>query len=119
MTKAADARIELERRLGELKDRAGRIDAHQHERDRDVPKDWDDLAQYRENDEVVDRLDDMTREEIGRIEGALQRIASGTWGTCGGCREVIEEARLRAMPTAVTCLSCTRAAERRESALAR
>lgn len=111
MRNVVSVRSELEQRLRDLSDRAARIDAHQHERDRDVPQDWDDLAQYRENDEVVDRLDDMTRDEIARIRGALQRMDAGTWGACARCSEEIEEARLRAVPTAVTCLQCARVLE--------
>ncbi len=106
MSKQAVVRAALEKALHELLDRAKRIDSHQHERDREVPKDWDELAQYRENDEVVDQLDDMTRAEIRRIEAALQRMDQGTWGICSRCEDAIEPARLEAVPTAGTCLAC-------------
>ena len=111
MMNPAAARAVLTDKLTQLRSRACRIDAHLHETDRDVPTDSEDLAQYREDDEVVDALDDMTRDEIARVEGALARLLAGTWGTCGRCKARIEDARLEAVPTAVTCAACARAAE--------
>ena len=99
-------RAALEAELEALKSRAERIDDHVHQRDRDVPKDSEDLAQFRENDDVIDGLEQITRQEIARIEGALVRMDAGTWGTCGKCKDEIEEARLAALPTAVTCTTC-------------
>jgi RNA polymerase-binding transcription factor DksA len=45
-------------------------------------------------------------EEIRDIEGALRRIAAGTWGTCISCHAAIPDARLAAYPTARRCLPC-------------
>jgi RNA polymerase-binding transcription factor DksA len=45
-------------------------------------------------------------EEIRDIEGALRRIAAGTWGTCITCRTRIPAARLAAYPTAKRCRPC-------------
>lgn len=106
-------RQELLQRLAELRQRAERIDAHAREEDREVPKDWEDLAQYRENDEVVAQLDDLTRDEVARIQATLQRMDAGAWGTCSACGEPIEEPRLKAAPTSATCIACARASERR------
>jgi RNA polymerase-binding transcription factor DksA len=106
-------RAELETRLAELLARSEAIDAHQHERGRDVPKDWEDLAQYRENDEVVAALDDLTRDEIARLRATLGRLDAGTWGVCARCAEPIEETRLAAVPTAPICGDCARELEAR------
>ena len=106
-------RVELERRLAELVARASRLDDDKHERDREVPKDWEDLVQYRENDEVVAALDDMTRGEITRLRATLLRMDAGTWGTCTRCAEPIEETRLAAVPTAPICAACAKELEPR------
>jgi RNA polymerase-binding transcription factor DksA len=99
-------RSKLQQELDRLRSRAGRIDDHQHNRDREVPTDWEELATFRENDEVVDALDDMTRGEIARIELALRRMDEGTWGTCVSCEKAIGARRLEVMPTHSLCLEC-------------
>ncbi|MFN7174962.1 MAG: TraR/DksA family transcriptional regulator [Thermaurantiacus tibetensis] len=37
---------------------------------------------------------------------SLARIADGSYGTCVVCGGPISEARLKALPTAVTCIDC-------------
>lgn len=63
-------------------------------------------AQERENDEVVDAIGNETAVSIRAILAALDRIESGTYGTCGDCGEAIGEARLKAIPEATRCLNC-------------
>jgi len=46
--------------------------------------------------------------ELQEIEAALQRIADGTWGHCERCHSAIGRDRLRAVPEARTCVSCSR-----------
>ena len=46
-------------------------------------------------------------ERLLRIQSALQRIQRGTYGTCGRCRQPMDEARLAAFPDAVLCVKCT------------
>lgn len=45
-------------------------------------------------------------EEIRDIEGALERLRLGTYGTCIRCGTSIPAARLQAYPTAKRCLPC-------------
>lgn len=99
-------RQSLEEELNTLQARAHRIDDHQHERDREVPKDWDELAQYRQGDEVVNALDGATRTQIALVRGALERIEAGTYGTCLRCGESIGERRLVALPATPICVRC-------------
>ena len=40
------------------------------------------------------------------IEGALKRVASGTYGRCEGCSGEISPSRLKAIPWARYCLIC-------------
>jgi DnaK suppressor protein len=48
--------------------------------------------------------------EERRIRTALDRMASGDYGYCMGCEEEIAEGRLRVDPSALTCITCARAA---------
>jgi RNA polymerase-binding protein DksA len=50
--------------------------------------------------------------ELQRLEGALARIAEGTFGNCADCGAEIELERLRAYPIALRCVRCERARER-------
>ena len=52
------------------------------------------------------------REELAAIQTALQRIAEGSYGTCGDCDGAIGRARLLVQPSADRCLSCQERAER-------
>jgi RNA polymerase-binding transcription factor DksA len=49
--------------------------------------------------------------EIQDIDGALQRLAAGTYGECVQCAAPIPRARLDAYPTAKRCLPCQQAHE--------
>ncbi|HEX2495065.1 MAG TPA: TraR/DksA family transcriptional regulator, partial [Steroidobacter sp.] len=43
---------------------------------------------------------------LRRIDDALTRLTSGTYGDCIDCGQPIPIARLKAEPTAARCLSC-------------
>jgi DnaK suppressor protein len=51
-------------------------------------------------------------QEISDIEGALGRLATGTYGACTQCEASIPLARLNAYPTAKRCLPCQQAHEK-------
>jgi DnaK suppressor protein len=93
----------LEERLAELRVRLTSLksDAVQPHSDDSAER-----AQERENDEVVDAIGNHTTISIRAILAALERIENGTYGTCSNCGEAIGEARLKAMPEAMRCLSC-------------
>jgi DnaK suppressor protein len=57
------------------------------------------------------QLDDREKHEIAEIDAALRRITEGTYGTCEGCRELIAEARLQALPATRFCMACAQAQE--------
>jgi DnaK suppressor protein len=101
----------LQTELDLLMARAGRIDDHQHERDREVPKDSSELAVHRQGDEVVEALDSRTRVEIRQIQDALHRLDEGTYGTCVRCGSQINERRLQAVPWTPICVRCAEAVE--------
>jgi len=47
------------------------------------------------------------------VERALQRLDTGTYGTCENCGNPIGKARLQAFPRATLCVSCKQREERR------
>jgi len=51
---------------------------------------------------------------LKKIESALSKISTGTFGTCESCEEEIEPKRLEARPTASLCLSCKESQEKQE-----
>ncbi|WP_299873093.1 TraR/DksA C4-type zinc finger protein [uncultured Cocleimonas sp.] len=63
-------------------------------------------AVERENDEVVDQLENDTREELEQVQHAIKRIENGTYGICAKCEEEISPQRLKAIPYATLCINC-------------
>lgn len=59
----------------------------------------DKIESYENNTALVQELEGRLNE----IDGALSRIANGTFGTCKVCNKEIEEDRLEANPAAATC----------------
>ncbi len=95
---------ELRARLADLIQREHALtDALRAEHARDAVE----QATERENDQVIEGLDLMTRGEILQIRGALARIEQGRYGRCVRCDGPIGQARLDAAPTIATCLTCT------------
>jgi DnaK suppressor protein len=45
-------------------------------------------------------------EALGDVDHALGKFDGGGYGLCESCGKAIPEARLEAMPTARTCISC-------------
>lgn len=73
-----------------------------------------DLASSELNQNVALRLRDRERHLLHKIELALAKIESGTFGTCDLCEEPIEMKRLEARPVAELCIRCKEAQERDE-----
>ena len=104
MTRNLDViQVQLQDQLSRLLGRAGAVS-----RDLRAPHDDDamDRATERENDEVLEVLDDVTRRDITDVRQALGRIQRGAYGVCEVCQRPIEQARLEAMPTATRCVKC-------------
>lgn len=101
----------LLKELESLVGRSDRIDAHW--RGEAPPTDWAELATHRENDEVVESLDERTKEQIVLIKQALKRMDDDEWQYCVSCGEEIPPARLQALPTTTLCVSCAEDQEHR------
>ena len=48
----------------------------------------------------------QARQHLADIEAAMLRLSDGEYGSCIGCGELIDPARLGARPTATTCIRC-------------
>ena len=64
------------------------------------------------------RLRGRERHLMDKIEVALAKIKSGTFGTCEECEEPISLKRLQARPEAPLCIQCKEAQEREEAVYA-
>ena len=64
------------------------------------------------NREIDYSLEENSGHVLTAIDEALERIESGTFGTCGRCGKPIAEDRLEAIPYANRCIDCKRLEER-------
>ena len=79
----------------------------------DLP-DETDLAASEVNHNLVFKLRDRERQLLSKIDEALGRMDSGTFGTCVDCEEPIEPRRLEARPVSTLCIACKEKQEHRE-----
>lgn len=98
----------LQKRLAELDHRL--VDIEQ-ELDAPHSKDWEENAQEREGDEVMESLGAAGLLEVRQIQAALKRIEDGEFGECLECGEDILPERLEVVPHATLCRKCASAAE--------
>lgn len=96
-------RADLLTRINTLSKRADDIEADLR---KPGDRDWVERATEMENNEVLDRLDDLTRAEVTALRHAVDRIDSGTYGRCERCGGDISYARLEALPATATCVGC-------------
>ncbi len=94
---------QLQNRLYQLQQRAQNV-----QRDLQQPHsaDWQEQAQERENDEVLESIAAETGESVEHLQAALKRIEEGCYGLCAACGEPINKARLTALPEATLCVDC-------------
>lgn len=96
----------LRARRRELEQRLSRIQDDRTHRTHPAETDSAEVATQRENDEVLDALDDQGHRELQEINDALRRMERGEYGTCRECGEPIDPKRLEAVPTATLCIDC-------------
>lgn len=71
-----------------------------------------DIATYTYDRELDSTLEESEEQHLAHVDAALERIASGTYGTCENCGNPIGAERLEAMPWVTLCIDCKRKAER-------
>lgn len=106
MTTLAKRKAQLTARLADLENR---IDGIEAELDSHQSTDWEDMATERETDEVLEGMGLTAQAEQRMIVAALDRIASGDYGTCTRCGATITEGRLDVLPFTPFCNSCAEA----------
>src|SRR6516162_4789242 len=94
----------LKARLSELRTHVAKVDCELHKL---LPADSEDQAIELENQEALEVIGKTETTEIDQIEAALKRISEGTYGICAKCGGSIDPRRLKALPTAATCVSCS------------
>lgn len=97
---------QLQSLRNELTHRIDAIEVHTHHKDEPVEKDFAEQVTQRENDEVLNALDDEAQQTVHLINAALARIKNGKYGICSNCGINIPAARLSAVPYATTCIDC-------------
>ncbi len=96
-------RVQLEERLDSLR---ARLSSIKQDGTQAHSSDSEEQAQERENEEVVDAIENESELSIRSIHAALGRIEAGTYGNCEACGESIGEARLSVLPEATRCVDC-------------
>lgn len=96
----------LTSRLQELLNRESLLSADLRQEGGALPSDWEEQAIALENSEVLQALDEQTRQEITQIRNALARVKAGNYETCVKCGEPIAPKRLAALPYTTTCVGC-------------
>ena len=100
----AQIRATLEQRLEALTQRSDAIEKDlRSAHDRDSQE----RATERENDEVLERLEESERAQLAQIRRALARIESDEYEVCEQCGGPVGQARQAALPGATRCLACS------------
>ena len=97
------ALVEQRRRMFE---RVAHVEEDLRWLDGDVEPEAEEEGQEENIARLLARLDERGKAEIGAIDRALARIASGDYGRCEMCAKAIPLQRLRALPAATTCAAC-------------
>jgi RNA polymerase-binding protein DksA len=103
MTKNEDIAKALKTRLSEL---TGRVAEIENELRKPLSADSEEQATDLENQDALVGIKNSEIQEIRQIQGALKRIAEGTYGVCVQCGADIDPKRLKALPIATRCISC-------------
>ena len=90
-------------RQAELNERLSDIE---HDLDAPANPDVEERATEREGDEVLESLGNQGLVELKRIDAALGRVESGTYGVCVKCGEDISTERLDLLPATPFCRNC-------------
>ena len=72
-----------------------------------IHPDFEEQAVDLQNNEVLDGIEDIDRNELNLISKALNKIQAGSFGDCEQCGEVISQKRLDAVPYAEKCIKCS------------
>lgn len=85
---------------------AGRLNKVEESLRKTHAKDWEEQAIERENEEVVEALNENIRAELEQVIAALNRVKKNEYGICSICDDPIPMGRLEALPYTDRCVSC-------------
>jgi len=105
MTDIATRKAKLMEKLNEMNARLIKVE---DALDDPMPKDWEDAAIEREDDEVLEEVGHAAQREKAMIVAALERVVSGDYGFCAQCGEDISEERLDVLPYTPVCAKCAK-----------
>ncbi|MBE7638421.1 TraR/DksA family transcriptional regulator [Sneathiella sp. P13V-1] len=98
-----EIKVELEKRKLILNKRVSEMEAALRS---EHSTNFSEQAHEREDEEVMERLEQEALQEIEAINHALTRIENDTYGVCSVCGGDIGEKRLKVLPYAGLCISC-------------
>ncbi|XKE44322.1 TraR/DksA C4-type zinc finger protein [Halomonas organivorans] len=99
----------LETLRDELIDRLERYRADKTRAGGPLDKDLEEQSIELESAETIDSLENEAEEELIQVMHALARIREGQGENCENCGELIDEARLSAVPFTTLCRDCAEA----------
>ena len=92
--------------LARLADLDKKLVEIEHNLDQPMPKDFEDRASEREEDEVLEGLGNAGLQKQRLIRAALDRIKTGEYGFCVQCGNKISHERLDVLPYTPKCNIC-------------
>jgi RNA polymerase-binding protein DksA len=105
-----DFKVRLRERAGQLRaEIRSTIDKSSEETHARIAEQARDVEDDSFSNLIVDtNLAEIDRDagELQRIDGALRRLADGSYGVCISCGQDIPKLRLAAEPTATRCVKC-------------
>lgn len=104
-------RQQLTERYAAIQTRLQKITRDVQHANEPLNADFAEQAIQRENDEVLDALDNSIRAEMEQLQVTLKRLDEGTYGICEGCEKPIPIKRLKALPHASRCVACAEKAQ--------
>ena len=102
----------LEERQQELRKIVSRTEQDGRAADSENAQDIADKAANSYNKEFLFHQSNNERQLLAMVEGALDRIRTGTFGQCISCGEEINSKRLEAVPWTRFCIACQEKLER-------
>jgi RNA polymerase-binding protein DksA len=111
MTSNEDYKQRLLSLRKEYEKKIGAIDADVHHKNEPVEKDFAEQATQRENDDVLNALNEDAKVIVSQINSALHRIDTEEYGICMECGIDISKERLDAVPYATLCIECAEKAD--------
>jgi DnaK suppressor protein len=104
----------LESRKREILSEADRAVGHMNSKSPDGFPDPTDRASLESDRALILRMRDRDRKLLTKIDKAVNRLDTGTYGRCEECGDEIGLERLRARPVTTLCIACKSDQEARE-----